>query len=436
VAQLHAAALPSSRNFCGIARNDRRYEPFHSLTAMVGEECEDENQEVTMRRYLRDTTYAAVVLCQTVAAVLLGGAALAAEDAVLLASTTPGYAPGMVVASGDRLRLPEGASVTLLLRSGEMLRLRGPLETALETAVPARNAGSAVALADVFRARGVDASVIGGARASTVVRHRAPPEDIILDVQQSGTWCVGPSDTLWLTRPAEDVSALALRRRGNVRSVAWPPGASRVEWPSDVQAEDGDRFEVLVNGNATATLTIRLMSATNRSEAAKLAEAILLGCREQYQTALRRLARAAVPTELWLTTDRGRNGAAYRSGEPVELVVMANMPGFLYCVVEQADNTATAVFPAGALDGARLPEAVPIALQGHRRSLAVQAGPRGTARVQCWLADRDVAPELPHALLDASGSRLPDQLAAELDGVFARIRGSRMAKATVELRID
>jgi hypothetical protein len=403
---------------------------------MVGEQCGDEDQEVTMRRYLRDTTFVAVVLCQAVATLLLGGVALAAEDAVLLASTTPGYAPGMVVAAGDRLRLPEGASVTLLLRSGEMLRLRGPLEAVLETAVPARNAGSAVALANVFRARGIDASVIGGARASTVARHRAPPEDIKLDVQRSGTWCVGPSDTLWLTRPAEDIPALALRRRGNVRSIAWPPGASRVEWPSDVQVEDGDRFEVVISGKATATLTIRLVSATDRSEAALLAEAMLLGCREQYQTALRRLARAAVPPELWLTTDRGRNSAAYRSGEPVELIVMANMPGFLYCVVEQADNTATAVFPAGAIDGARLPEAVPVSLQGHRHSLALQAGPRGTARVQCWLADRDVTPELPHALLDTSGSRLPDQLAAELDMIFARVHGSRMAKATVELRID
>lgn len=389
-----------------------------------------------MRRYLRDTTFAAVMLCQTVLALLNGGAAQAAEDAVLLASTTPGYAPGMVVAAGDRLRLPEGASVTLLLRSGEMLRLRGPLETTLGTGAPARNAGSAMALASVFRAQGIDASVIGGVRASGIARYRPPPEDIMLDVQRSGTWCVGPTDTVWLSRPAEDVSTIALRRRGNLRTVAWPTGTSRVEWPADVQAEDGDRFEVVANGKALATLTIRLISATDRSEAARLAEAMLLGCREQYQAALRRLARAALPPELWLTTDHGHHGAAYRSGEPVELIVMANMPGFLYCVVGQADNTATVVFPAGAIDGARLPEAVPVSLQGHRRSLALQAGPRGMARVQCWLADRDVAPELPHALLDASGSRLPDQLAAELDTVFARINGSRMAKATVELRIE
>ena len=99
-------------------------------------------------------------------ALLLGCAgAHAAEDAVLLASTAPGYGPGMVVAAADRLLLPDGASVTLLLRSGQMLRLRGPLETSLDrVAVAPRNEGSAVALAEALRLGGVDASVIGGTR--------------------------------------------------------------------------------------------------------------------------------------------------------------------------------------------------------------------------------------------------------------------------------
>src|SRR5690349_16719024 len=68
-----------------------------------------------------------------VLALLLGcNAAHATEDAVLLGSTTPGYGQGMTVSLEDRLRLPEGASLTLLLRSGQVLRLRGPLDTSLE----------------------------------------------------------------------------------------------------------------------------------------------------------------------------------------------------------------------------------------------------------------------------------------------------------------
>src|SRR3954469_24217254 len=60
--------------------------------------------------------------------VLVGSVAPRAEEAVLVASTAPGYAPGMVVAESERLIVPEGASATLLFRSGEMLRLRGPFD--------------------------------------------------------------------------------------------------------------------------------------------------------------------------------------------------------------------------------------------------------------------------------------------------------------------
>ena len=57
-----------------------------------------------------------------------------AADAVLLASTAPGYVPGMAIAATDPLVLPDGAAVTLLFRSGQMLHLRGPFNGSLERA--------------------------------------------------------------------------------------------------------------------------------------------------------------------------------------------------------------------------------------------------------------------------------------------------------------
>src|SRR5689334_19564082 len=93
------------------------------------------------------------------------GMAMAAEEAVLLASTAPAYVPGAIVVPAERLHLPEGASVTLLFRSGQMLRMRGPLEASVDQAAAGAGSASASALAQAFRLRGVDASVIGGSRA-------------------------------------------------------------------------------------------------------------------------------------------------------------------------------------------------------------------------------------------------------------------------------
>ena len=92
--------------------------------------------------------------------------------------------------------------------------------------------------------------------------------------------------------------------------------------------------------------------------------------------------------------------------------------------------------PAGATGGAGLPAAVPAALAAQRRSLALQAGPRGIQRVRCWLADRDIGPELPPALLDASGTRLPDRLVEDLEAVFEPLGGSRMARSSLEIRVE
>jgi hypothetical protein len=369
-------------------------------------------------------------------ALLLGyGGARAAEDAVLLASTAPGYGPGMVIAAADRLLLPDGASVTLLLQSGQMLRLRGPLETSLDhVAVAPRNQGSAVALAEALRLGGVDASVIGGTRATVLGPQRPRAREVTVDVQRSGTYCIGGSDTIWLVRPMVEAPGLTLRRRGNLRTIGWPKDAARIEWPADVTIEDGDRFEVLADGRAQATLTFRTAKRADAPDTAAIAEGILLGCREQYESALRRLARTLLQPELWLSSDRGRN-PLYRAGEPIGLTIMADTDGWLYCVTERSDGTAMPVFPAGAIDGARWPGALPAAVPGARRSLAILAGPPGRERISCWLADRDIGPELPHALLAAAGERLPDRLASDIGAVFNAVSGSRIAHASLDIRV-
>ena len=168
-------------------------------------------------------------------ALLTGGVrpAMAAE-AVLLTATVPGYAPGMVVAAADMLVLPEGASMTLLFRSGQILRLRGPFQGSLDHIQPPAGDATVPALARLFRLQGVDATVIGGTRTTNTSAMRA--SDLQVDPHRSATYCIGPSDTVWIGRPATEGEIYGVRRRSNTRAIAWPAGSVKSPGPTTCQS--------------------------------------------------------------------------------------------------------------------------------------------------------------------------------------------------------
>lgn len=375
----------------------------------------------------------AALLAATTAVSLVLSPAFA-EDAVLLASTVPGYVPGMVVSSSDRLSVPEGASATLLFQSGEMLRLGGPFEGTLDQQQAKGGSNSVAMLADLFRLHGVDATMIGGTRSTNVVRSGTSIDDVQVDAERSGTYCVDPSTSVWIARPPGDPHIYAVRRKGSTRTLGWPSGAARVEWPADVPIDDGSQFEIATDGTARATVTFRAMPSAMSPGPATVATGILLGCHDQFDGELRRISRSAARPELWLTSDHGRR-PTYHQGEPVALTVMADTDGYLYCIAAKEDGTATPIFPAGAVDGAQVRGSVALSIPGRRQPIGLTATP-GVEQIRCWLADRDIAPELPHALLGAPTGRIPDQLAGDLDGLFSRIGGTRIEADVLTVKTD
>jgi hypothetical protein len=185
-----------------------------------------------------------------------------AGEAVLLSSTAPGYAPGMVVAANERFTVPEGASTTLLFQSGEMLRLRGPFDGPLHpTEVRNASKGSIAGLAEALRLQGIDAAVVGGTRAiGALSRSRVVDSDLVVDARRSATYCIERSTSIWIGRPDEAVDRIGLRRRGGSREIAWPVGAARAEWPADVPVDVCDRLEILdPEGTARAIVSFHLM---------------------------------------------------------------------------------------------------------------------------------------------------------------------------------
>jgi Domain of unknown function (DUF4384) len=383
-----------------------------------------------MPRLLNHLSRAVLHLGLAVASLAYGRAN--AEDAVLLASTVPGYNPGMVVAAAERLSVPEGATATLLFQSGEVLRLRGPFDGTLAQQQPAAGSGSAAMFADMFRLHGVDATVIGGTRATSLGRSAPALDEVQVDPEHSGTYCVEPATSVWITRPSGGTGTYALRRKGSNRTLAWPQGAQRTEWPADVPIEDGSQFEITTGGAARATVTFRDV-ASSAGGAARIARGLVLGCRDQFEEELKRLNRSIAGPEVWITTDRGRR-PTYHAGEPIALTVTANMDGYLYCVAGQ-DGSARPIFPAGAFNGAQLPGSVPLSIPGRRQPIGLTAAP-AIGQIRCWLADRDISPELPHALLGASSALLPEQLANDLDTLFGHIGGTRIEMDALTIRTE
>jgi uncharacterized protein DUF4384 len=378
-----------------------------------------------MRPVPRHTAVVAIIV-----AVACGAAR--ADDAVMVASTVPGYVPGMVVSSADKLSVPDGATATLLFESGEMLRLRGPFEGTLGQQQSTSGQSRAVAIADLFRLSGVDATVIGGTRSTGQAGPAAAMDEVQIEATHSATYCVTPATSVWITHPVTDQASYALRRMGRTRVLGWPLGAERIEWPTDVPIEDGSRFEIAANNAARAIVTFREMPAANGS--AQVVKGLLLGCHEQFDDALLRIKRSATSPDVWITSDRGRR-PTYHSGEPIGMTVMADADGYLYCVASKADGATTPIFPAGAIDGAQLRGAVPLSIPGARQPVGLRAFP-GLARIRCWLADRDLTPELPHALQGAPTGQLPDQLAGDLDALFSRIGGTRIATDVLTVITD
>lgn len=357
-----------------------------------------------------------------------------AEEAVIVASTAPGEMPGTIIADGATFVLPDGASATLLFRTGQMLRLRGPFEGPLT--VPSES--SSGAMAEALRLAGADVSVVGGSRnVAPSARRAMDGQDILVDPQRTATYCLGPADTLWLRRPASG-DTLGLLRHQNLRTVSWPAGAPKIAWPDDVMIDDGDRIDIVdPAAHATlATVSFRRSGKTALSETAWIAHMMIDGCGEQARIALREVARGSVPPDLYLASERGRH-PTYRRGEPLRLVLQANVDGELYCFARTPGDGTVAIFPAGASGGAHVEGHVPLSVPGDRIKVKLRASPSGgKEEVRCYLADRDIAAELPAPLLDRGFTPLPDDLADALDTTFAAVPMTRIAKASLTLEVE
>lgn len=222
------------------------------------------------------------------------------DAAVVLASDTPSLPTGSVLDLHGPIVLAQGASATLLLRSGEILRVKGPFTGALADAAGPPRSGISV-YAEMLRMRGVDASNVGGTRALSALARKTPAaasaDDVVLSAAAVATYCVAPGASVWVGRPTGGGGHYELRRAGMFRTIVFPDGATRAPWPDDVSIEDRDHFDLLRDGVAVASYIIRVQPATPASVAAAVAANMLDGCRDQAAPLLAELARRAAAND-------------------------------------------------------------------------------------------------------------------------------------------
>ncbi|MBI3113091.1 MAG: hypothetical protein HYZ04_01085, partial [Rhodospirillales bacterium] len=121
-----------------------------------------------------------------------------AADLVVVASSAPGVAPGSVVKSDAVLKIPAGASVTLISGTGKTVTLKGPHSGPPGAGGDGAGSPDLIAsLSGLLTGSERETGALGTMRA---LAPTAPPTDPwVIDVGQSGDHCVAAAGaaTLW-----------------------------------------------------------------------------------------------------------------------------------------------------------------------------------------------------------------------------------------------
>jgi len=348
--------------------------------------------------------------------------------AVVLASTAPGYAMGQVLADA-RIDVPDGASTTFLLPSGQTVTVKGPYAGAIAGGRAAGRGGWGRLLVP-----GQDSSEIGGTRSLGQEATRR----LALDPAVGGVFCIAPDTEVVLTRPADpafDRVELQDTASGRTARLGWQAAEAVLGWPETIPLAAGALRVTSIRTGAERRLELRPVAAGGRSDTARAAALAFAGCARQAEDALDRLRDAIVPLDIYLTSARGRY-PVYRKGDFVELTVQTNRDAFVYCLVRDARGRVVPLFPPRP-DLARIRGHEPLTLPGPWLPLALRADEAlKDGEIRCIAAERNLAAELPDLAAVAGGTPLSEAAIAALDEAAADPRQGRMVMTQLIIRVE
>lgn len=352
-------------------------------------------------------------------------AAQTSPIAVVLASTAPAYRTGQVL-SDARVEIPEGASVSFLLPTGQTVNRKGPFSGV----VAAENASAGSTFKDVFSG-GTDRSDIGGTRS---IGRPDPVRRPTVDVAADGVLCLIPGGAPVLPPPIDPAfQEVELIREGSGEHarLVWTSSYQSLSWPREVPLTAGNVTVVAVKSGAQRRLQIRPVKEA-ADETVLAVSLAVAGCDRQASALLQRLREQNVPLDIYLVSDRGRD-PTYRSGEPIELTVHANRDAFLYCVMRDARGEVLPLFPprsSQARVNAQEAVAVPAA------PFALHASPQLAGTVRCIASPSDLRSRLAEVAVGGAPRPLSRSTVAAFDSMAVNHRPGEVATGEMTLRVQ
>jgi hypothetical protein len=242
-----------------------------------------------------------MILTAVITALVGTGAARASQDWIVLDVRGAALKSGERVAPGSALRLPEGARVTLIARTGRSLTLRGLFDGSIpriegDPDDPRRALSALIAARDErVRTIGVVRSGHGSARL---------PDPWLIDISRAGPRCLHERQASYFWRPPGTAASLLTiwpTDRSWRVDFAWPEDHDRVPIPPGLRPMEGQTL-VAEYGDREHAIGFTVIAPSVSEPVLIAAWMIEKGCIQQADAFLDALHRQASPGAA--TTDR------------------------------------------------------------------------------------------------------------------------------------
>ena len=225
-----------------------------------------------------------------VLALAFGSSHVQAGDLVVIHSTDPGHALGVVLDGTQLMTIPAEMSVTLVSSTGAVIRISGPYsgtpysgtpESGTPKSAPGdERAGVTSALAQLLTRPEAKTTRLAASRGPSSSEASGRPDLWGIDLTRKGPQCVRTDrePVLWW-RAAPSGARITLSRRDDPTQsgdLRWPEGSAQVRWPRGLELEDAAYWVQPLGEEVSLLLMPELESDAHR--AAWMAER---GCVDQ-----------------------------------------------------------------------------------------------------------------------------------------------------------